>query len=65
MVSLVRHCTKRRGRIDGSEHPGTNRHCPALRNAAMTYPEAHEDFPWGEVAIKVSKKVFLFMHATG
>ncbi len=37
----------------------------ALRNAAMTYPEAHEDFPWGEVAIKVSKKVFLFMHATG
>ncbi|HEY0135247.1 MAG TPA: MmcQ/YjbR family DNA-binding protein [Nannocystis sp.] len=31
----------------------------------MTYPEAHEDFPWGEVAIKVKNKVFLFLHSNG
>ncbi len=37
----------------------------ALRDAAMAFPEAHEDFPWGEVAVKVGKKVFLFMHSTG
>ena len=37
----------------------------ALRDAAMTYPEAHEDFPWGEVAIKVNNKVFLFMYSNG
>ena len=37
----------------------------ALRNTAMSYPEAHEDFPWGEVAVKVNKKVFLFLHSTG
>ncbi len=36
----------------------------ALRDTAMSYPEAHEDFPWGEVAVKVNKKVFLFMHGT-
>ena len=34
----------------------------ALRAMAMAYPEAYEDFPWGEVAIKVHKKVFLFLH---
>lgn len=33
----------------------------ALRAAAMAYPEAYEDFPWGEVAVKVKKKVFLFL----
>lgn len=32
-----------------------------LRDFAMKYPEAHEDFPWGERAIKVRSKVFLFM----
>jgi len=26
----------------------------------MTYPEAYEEFPWGETAIKVNKKVFVF-----
>ena len=33
-----------------------------LRRAALTYPEAHEDFPWGETAIKVRGKMFLLMH---
>ncbi len=37
----------------------------ALREIAMAYPEAHEDFPWGERAIKVKGKVFLFMRASG
>jgi len=33
----------------------------ALRKVALSYPEVHEDFPWGERALKVKKKVFLFM----
>jgi predicted DNA-binding protein (MmcQ/YjbR family) len=34
-----------------------------LRGHAMTKPEATEHFPWGERAIKVKGKVFLFMRA--
>jgi predicted DNA-binding protein (MmcQ/YjbR family) len=34
-----------------------------LHAHAMSYPEAHEDKPWGESAIKVRGKTFLFMHA--
>ncbi len=34
----------------------------ALRKIALGFPEVHEDFPWGERAFKVKKKVFLFMH---
>jgi predicted DNA-binding protein (MmcQ/YjbR family) len=33
----------------------------ALRDIAMAYPEAHEDFPWGHRAIKVKGKAFVFM----
>lgn len=33
----------------------------ALRDRAMAYPEAHEDFPWGERAIKVRGKMFLLL----
>jgi predicted DNA-binding protein (MmcQ/YjbR family) len=33
----------------------------ALRDFAMAYPGAHEDFPWGERVIKVKGKVFLFL----
>lgn len=36
----------------------------ALREVALAFPEATEDFPWGERAIKVKKKVFLFMRAS-
>jgi predicted DNA-binding protein (MmcQ/YjbR family) len=32
-----------------------------LRDYAMEYPEAHEDFPWGHRAIKVKGKAFLFL----
>ena len=35
-----------------------------LREYAMRYPETHEDFPWGERAIKVKGKAFIFMRAT-
>lgn len=34
-----------------------------LRAHAMSFPEATEDFPWGERAIKVKGKAFLFMRA--
>jgi predicted DNA-binding protein (MmcQ/YjbR family) len=38
----------------------------ALRAHALSYPETHEDHPWGETAIKVAKKkVFLFMGNDG
>lgn len=32
-----------------------------LRDHALTFPETHEDFPWGERALKVKGKVFVFM----
>src|SRR6059058_4960527 len=34
-----------------------------LRAFAMKYPETTEDFPWGERAIKVRGKAFIFMRA--
>lgn len=36
-----------------------------LRKFALTFPEAHEDHPWGETAIKVRGKVFAFLGADG
>lgn len=39
----------------------TTRAGEALRRLALRYPEVHEDFPWGERALKVNKKVFLFL----
>ncbi|AKU93199.1 MmcQ/YjbR family DNA-binding protein [Vulgatibacter incomptus] len=41
--------------------PATNPHENALREIALSYPEAYEEFPWGERAIKVRKKVFVFL----
>ena len=37
----------------------------ALRTHALAKPSATEHFPWGERAIKVKGKVFLFMYADG
>jgi predicted DNA-binding protein (MmcQ/YjbR family) len=36
-----------------------------LRAAALAYPEAVEEFPWGERVIKVKKKVFVFLGHDG
>ena len=33
----------------------------ALRKFALGFPETREDLPWGESAIKVRNKTFLFM----
>jgi predicted DNA-binding protein (MmcQ/YjbR family) len=35
----------------------------ALRKFALSFPETHEDHPWGECAVKVGKKAFLFMRS--
>ncbi len=32
-----------------------------LRRYALSFPEAVEDFPWGERVVKVKKKVFVFL----
>jgi len=32
-----------------------------LRDFALRYPDATEEFPWGERVIKVNKKVFVFI----
>ena len=36
-----------------------------LRKFALAFPESYEDHPWGETAIKVRGKVFLFIGADG
>ena len=33
-----------------------------LRKHALGFPEAYEEFPWGERVIKVRKKIFLFLY---
>jgi predicted DNA-binding protein (MmcQ/YjbR family) len=43
--------------------PHVRRHEQEVRAIALAYPEAHEDFPWGERALKVKGKVFLFLYA--
>lgn len=32
-----------------------------LREVALSYPEAWEDHPWGDDAVKVRTKIFLFL----
>jgi predicted DNA-binding protein (MmcQ/YjbR family) len=43
--------------------PRTRKAESTVRRYALAYPEAYEEFPWGERAIKVRKKVFVFMYA--
>jgi len=43
------------------EMKGAKRDEAILRAFALSYPDAHEDFPWGERVIKVKSKVFVFM----
>jgi predicted DNA-binding protein (MmcQ/YjbR family) len=48
--------------------PPTAAHAKAeakLREFALAYPEVTEEFPWGERALKVRGKTFLFMRADG
>ena len=33
----------------------------SLREYGLAFPEAHEDHPWGETALKVKGKVFAFL----
>jgi len=35
----------------------------ALRRHALSYPEAVEDFPWGDQVVKVRGKIFVFLGA--
>lgn len=35
----------------------------ALRKHALAYPEAKEEFPWGDRTIKVRGKIFVFLGA--
>ncbi len=35
----------------------------ALREIGLSYPEAYEEFPWGQRAIKVKKKIFFTVNA--
>lgn len=43
----------------------TRKHESALGRIALAYPGAHEDRPWGHIAVKVKKKAFLFLAADG
>jgi len=47
-----------RGRVGGRARAD-------LRRFALSFPKAHEDFPWGESVIKVGKKVFVFLGRSG
>ena len=44
--------------------PGFREGEAALRKYALGFPEAYEEFPWGERVIKVNKRIFVFMHGS-
>ena len=44
--------------------PGFRAGEAALRRYALSFPEAYEEFPWGERVIKVNKKIFVFLHGS-
>jgi predicted DNA-binding protein (MmcQ/YjbR family) len=41
----------------------TAKQVATLRKLALSYPDTHEDFPWGHSALKVKGKAFAFLHA--
>jgi predicted DNA-binding protein (MmcQ/YjbR family) len=49
------------GRMSTARTAKVPQHELALRDHAMTYPEVHEDFPWGHRAMKVRGKAFAFL----
>jgi predicted DNA-binding protein (MmcQ/YjbR family) len=40
---------------------GAKRIRTSLRTFALTFPGAHEDFPWGDCVVKVDGKIFAFL----
>ena len=46
-----------------AKRPNFSKIAAELRDAALCYPGTDEHFPWGETAIKVKGKSFLFMRA--
>lgn len=46
-----------------SRRPNFAKIAADLRDAALCYPDTDEHFPWGETAIKVKGKTFLFMRS--
>jgi len=56
----------RKGTRPAARRPGTAQRTEALlRDFALGYPGAHEDFPWGERVVKVKGKVFVFLSRPG
>ena len=51
------------GRRPKTGSPGLRRVSRALRDYALSFPGATEDFPWGERVAKVKGKVFVFLGA--
>ncbi|MEZ5667688.1 MAG: MmcQ/YjbR family DNA-binding protein [Alphaproteobacteria bacterium] len=49
--------------LRGATVRGNGPHVAALRRHALALPEAVEEFPWGERAFKVRRKVFAFVWA--
>jgi predicted DNA-binding protein (MmcQ/YjbR family) len=45
-------------------NPVTQQRHAAVCAHALSFPEAWEDHPWGETAMKVRKKVFVFVWAS-
>jgi predicted DNA-binding protein (MmcQ/YjbR family) len=47
--------------VSVAKSTGLPRDGTRLRKLALSYPEAHEDMPWGHHAIKVKGKSFVFL----
>ena len=56
--------TKPSRRKRAGPKPGFRAGEAALRKYALSFPEAYEEFPWGERVIKVNKKIFVFLHGS-